>query len=81
MARRGVLFIDLARALTHVAAAAPLAVSTLEPVLFHDGPVSFRKAFVPEELALMCTCVPGGERAECFYQALGFTVLRARSAA
>lgn len=82
VARRGVLFIDLARAVSHVAAAAVLGaiqgLAARDGLLLHDGLLSFRKAFVPAELRLIAACVPGGDTLESFYLPPGFLVLRTR---
>lgn len=80
-ARRGICFIDLARSASLLAAlAAVAAVSERDPAFLHDATVSVRKAFVPEELALLALLIPGGEALETFYLPPGFVVLRTRPA-
>lgn len=78
-ARRGVLFIDLSRAATATVAANALGVLTVDGALRHDAVLSFRKAFVAEELSLLAACVPGGERLESLFLPPAFTALRTRA--
>jgi SAM-dependent methyltransferase len=79
VARRGLLFVDLTRSLTGFLAFNALGwLGGLDGIFRHDAVLSMRKAFVPEELALIARCVPGGERLEAFHVAPGFSVLRTR---
>jgi 2-polyprenyl-3-methyl-5-hydroxy-6-metoxy-1,4-benzoquinol methylase len=76
-ARRGVLFIDLARSLSRLLLGGAAAwLVTFDPMFLHDTALSFRKAFVAEELRLIAACVPGGEAVESFDLAPGFVALR-----
>jgi SAM-dependent methyltransferase len=80
-ARRGVLFVDLTRALSLVVALSSVALfTTFDAAFFHDAFVSARKAFVPEELRLLAAVVPGGESLEAFHLPPGFAALRTRRA-
>ncbi len=76
-ARRGVLFVDLSRSLSHLALISAMAVfATGDRSVIHDTALSFRKAFVPEELALIAACVEGGDRLQPLYLPPGFAALR-----
>lgn len=75
-ARRGILFIDLARALFVALTIGAGNLFMRDRAYAHDAWVSARKAFVPEELALIARCAPGGERLEAFYLSPGYSVLR-----
>ena len=79
VARRGIFFVDLSRALSlAVATGAVSLLAGLHRSFLHDATVSARKAFVPEELALIARCVPGGDQLEAFFLPPGFVVLRSR---
>src|SRR5262249_7292396 len=78
-ARRGILFVDLARSPVSAVAATALGVLVFDRALLHDAVLSFRKAFVPEALALLPAGVPGGERLEASLLQPTFTVLRTRA--
>jgi SAM-dependent methyltransferase len=75
-ARRGILFIDLARAVFVALTVGAGALFTPDRGYAHDSWVSARKAFVPEELQLIARCAPGGERLSAFYLSPGYAVLR-----
>jgi SAM-dependent methyltransferase len=75
-ARRGILFIDLARAVFVALTVGAGALVTPDRGYAHDSWVSARKAFVPEELELIARCAPGGERLSAFYLSPGYAVLR-----
>jgi 2-polyprenyl-3-methyl-5-hydroxy-6-metoxy-1,4-benzoquinol methylase len=78
-ARRGVLFIDTARSLANLATVGTAAlIGSRDRAQLHDGTVSIRKSFVPEELWLLCRCVPGGERLEAFFLPPGHVAIRSR---
>jgi hypothetical protein len=80
-ARRGVLFVDLTRALSLLVALSSVALfTTFDAAFLHDAFVSARKAFVPEELRLLAAVVPGGESLEAFHLPPGFAALRTRRA-
>jgi SAM-dependent methyltransferase len=75
-ARRGILFIDLARTVFVALTVGAGALFTPDRGYAHDSWVSARKAFVPEELQLIARCAPGGEQLSAFYLSLGYVVLR-----
>lgn len=76
-ARRGILFVDTARSLTNLCAVGPAAfLGSRDRAQLHDGTVSIRKSFVPEELWLLARCVPGGERLEAIFLPPGHVALR-----
>ena len=77
-ARRGVLLIDLARSVSRLLLVGAAALGTLDRAILHDTALSFRKAFVTEELRLIAACVPGGESVEALYLPPGFVALRTR---
>jgi 2-polyprenyl-3-methyl-5-hydroxy-6-metoxy-1,4-benzoquinol methylase len=78
-ARRGVLFIDTARSLASLATVGTAAlIGSRDRAQFHDGTVSIRKSFVPEELWLISRCVPGGEGLEAFFLPPGHVAIRSR---
>jgi 2-polyprenyl-3-methyl-5-hydroxy-6-metoxy-1,4-benzoquinol methylase len=77
VARRGILFVDLSRTVSGFVAFNALGwLGGLDGVFHHDAVLSMRRAFVPEELALIARCVPGNENIEAFYVSPGFAVLR-----
>lgn len=75
-ARRGVLFIDLARAVFVAATVGAGNLLSPDRGYAHDAWVSARKAFVPEELQLIARCAPSGERLSAFYLSPGYAGLR-----
>jgi SAM-dependent methyltransferase len=75
-ARRGILFIDLARAVFVAVTIGAGNLFTPDRGYAHDAWVSARKAFVPEELQLIARCAPFGERLSAFYLSPGYAVLR-----
>jgi SAM-dependent methyltransferase len=76
LARRGILFIDLARALFVALTVGAGNLFVRDRAYAHDAWVSARKAFVPEELKLIARCAPMGDRLEAFYLSPGYAVLR-----
>jgi 2-polyprenyl-3-methyl-5-hydroxy-6-metoxy-1,4-benzoquinol methylase len=82
VAGRGVVFIDGCRSLTR---AAPLVAFVLlrfrNPVIAHDAYVSFRRFFVPEELALLARLGPWGDGAVATWAAPDHCLLRLDKAA
>jgi SAM-dependent methyltransferase len=76
VARRGILFVDGARSVALLGLLAVVASATGNRAFAHDAKVSIRKAFVPEELAAIAACAPGGDRLRAFYLPPGFAVLR-----
>ncbi len=76
IAGRGILFIDALRSLSRLLALGAVTACTLDGAFFHDATTSIRKSFVPEELAAIARCAPGGERVVARYLAPGFNVLR-----
>lgn len=77
VAGRGIAFVDPGRGVTSLAGIAALtAVTCANPWLLHDGVVSIRKSFVPEEMALIARLAPGGEGLASYWMAPGFVVLR-----
>jgi 2-polyprenyl-3-methyl-5-hydroxy-6-metoxy-1,4-benzoquinol methylase len=80
-ARRGIVFVDIARTVTLLLAVSVLGAMSLDTAILHDATVSARKAFVPEELALIAGIVPGGESLETLYLPPNFAVMRTRAPA
>jgi SAM-dependent methyltransferase len=78
-ARRGILFIDLARAVFVALTVGAGGLFTPDRAYAHDAWVSARKAFVPEELKLIARCAPGGEALSAFYLSPGYAALRSPS--
>jgi 2-polyprenyl-3-methyl-5-hydroxy-6-metoxy-1,4-benzoquinol methylase len=77
-ARRGILFVDLARAVSGLAAVGAVTGIFTNRTYFHDATVSVRNAFVPEELALLARCAPGGDRLSAFLLPPMFAALRSQ---
>lgn len=75
-ARRGILFVDLVRAATRLLMIGCDAATSLSWPYFHDAVVSVRKAYTPEELRLICGCVPGGAGLEVTYLHPAFVAVR-----
>ena len=53
-------------------------VAARDKAFFHDATLTIRKCFVPEELALVARCAPGGEALEASFFPPGFNLLRTR---
>jgi 2-polyprenyl-3-methyl-5-hydroxy-6-metoxy-1,4-benzoquinol methylase len=78
-ARRGIVFIDGVRSVSLLILLGALTwLASADKAFFDDATTSIRKAFAPEELALIARCAPGGERVEVSYLAPGFNLLRTR---
>ena len=76
-ARRGLLFIDTTRTVSSLVAVGTAAIlGSADPAQIHDGTVSIRKSFVPEELWLLAQCVPRGGSLSAFFMGPGHAVLR-----
>lgn len=78
VARRGVVFMDGLRAPQQLLGAVGLFVAAGAHVpSVHDCAVSVRRMFVPEELALVAACAPGGEQVRARYHAPAWVALTA----
>jgi SAM-dependent methyltransferase len=75
-ARRGVLFVDLARSLSRLLMIGADAASTLDRAYLHDAVASVRRSFVAPELELIARLVPGAEQVRAFYLPPAFVALR-----
>jgi 2-polyprenyl-3-methyl-5-hydroxy-6-metoxy-1,4-benzoquinol methylase len=75
-ARRGILFVDIARSVSRLLMAAGAGVMSGNRRFAHDAVISVRKAFTPAELRLMAACVPGGDALEISYHAPAYLVAR-----
>jgi SAM-dependent methyltransferase len=78
-ARRGILFVDLVRAASRLLMIGCDAATSLSWPYFHDAVVSVCKAYLPEELRLLCGCVPGGQGLEVSYLHPAFVAVRTAS--
>lgn len=71
-ARRGVVFVDGCRSALLAAGFLGLgALRYADPAFLHDAWVSFRRFYVPEELALLCRLGPRGDRVRARHVAPG----------
>jgi 2-polyprenyl-3-methyl-5-hydroxy-6-metoxy-1,4-benzoquinol methylase len=79
-ARRGVIFIDIARSLSRFFMAGAAGVASGSWRFAHDAAVSVRKSFTLEELRLIAQCTPGAERAEITFLSPAYLVLKIATA-